>query len=129
MQCSPWAIGLVILVVAGLILRHQLHAHWTGIVQAVAGAGSALACLAAGGLVYAAMRLVDSTLVPHADHADVFQPWDGREPAVITAMTLRPEDRAEMEAEAAMLAGDDTTLVVSERGALYGLQDEPEDAP
>jgi hypothetical protein len=128
-QCNPAAIGLFILAVCGVLAiqaGHELAVHWTGFIQVAAGAGAALACLAAGGLVTGAMRIVEATPVPVNPVLDV---PTSRKPATVLAMTLRPEERAEMEAEADLLAGSDTTLLVSGNGALYGLQDEPEDAP
>lgn len=127
MQCSPAATGLgtafVIALVAGLVVDHELAVHWTGFTQAAVGAGAALACLAAAALVAGVMRLVESTPVPVNPVLDVPA---SRKPAVVTALTLRPEERAEMEAEADLLAAGDTTLLVSGNGAVYGLQDDLE---
>lgn len=129
MQCNPAAIGLGLAVIIGWVVLagadYELHLHWTGFMQIVAGTGAALACLAAAGLVTGAMRIVEATPVP-VTPARAQEP--ARQPAVVTAMTLRPEERADMEAEADLLAAGDTTLLVSGNGALYGLQDEPEDA-
>lgn len=125
-QCNPAAIGLFILAVCGILAiqaDHELRAHWTGFTQFVAGLGAVLACLAAALLIAGAMRIVESTPVLVTPVRDV---PTGRKPAVVTAMALRPEERADMEAEADLLAADDTTLVVSGNGALYGLQDDLE---
>lgn len=130
-QCNPAVIGAGLILVIGWIVAagvdHELTVHRAGFVQLAAGTGAVLACLAAAGLVIAAMRLVESTPVPVKPALEQAPPL-GRRPATITAMTLRPEERAEMEAEADLLAAGDTTLLVSGAGALYGLQDEPEDA-
>jgi hypothetical protein len=132
MQCHPVPVGaglaIVLCAFGAAGLNHEVAVHKTGIMQVFAGIGAGLACLGAVALVAGAMKIVDSSPAPVQPAAEQPVPA-GRKPAVVTAMTLRPEERAEMEAEADMLAGDDTTLVVSERGAVYGLQDEPEDAP
>lgn len=130
MACNPGVIGFGILLVVCLIAGYtdrELTVHRAGFMQLVAGTGAALACLAAALLITGAMRIVESTPVPVKPALEQAPPL-GRRPATITAMTLRPEERAEMEAEADLLAAGDTTLLVSGNGAVYGLQDEPEDA-
>lgn len=126
-QCSPAAVGFGVVLAVGALLvvsaDRELAAHWTGFMQLVTGTGAALACLAAALLIAGAMRIVESTPVLVTPVRDV---PTGRKPAVVTAMALRPEERADMEAEADLLAADDTTLVVSGNGALYGLQDDLE---
>lgn len=128
-QCNPVAAGLgiviVVCAVAGIQVNHELTAHWTGIMQAVAGTGAALACLAAAALVAGAMRLVDATPVP-LPHPVPGQPA-GRQPLTVTGLRLRPEDRDAMTREADMLASGELDFVVTERSGLFELrEDDPE---
>jgi len=126
-QCSPAGVGLGVVIIVCVVfsaqIGHEAVIHKTGITQILDGIGAGLICLAAAALVVTAMRIVDRTPVPVTPAPDVLT---GRKPAVVTSIALRPEERAEMEAEAELLAKDDVSLVVSGNGAVYGLMDEPE---
>lgn len=128
-QCNPVVVGFIAVVITVWVIAswttHEVSVHKTGLMQIAYGAGAALAVLAAAGLAALAMRIVNATpapVIPLIDEAPAV-----RESATILAMTLTPEDRADMEAEADRLASGEVDFTVTERGSLFELR-EPEEA-
>ena len=129
MRCHPAGAFLAVMLVAAWMLwggiTREVSVHKTGLEQIAAGTGAVLACLAAAGLAWAAMRIVDATPVPATAVPETVP--TSRKPATITALTLTPEDAAEMAADADALADGTLDLTFTERGSLFELR-EPEDA-
>lgn len=128
-RCSPVVVGFcvvaLVVLLTGVQIHHEVVVHKTGLMQIAYGAGAALAVLAAAALVALAMRIVNATpapVIPLTDEAPA-----ARQDATILAMTLTPEDRADMEAEADRLASGEVDFTVTERGSLFELR-EPEEA-
>jgi hypothetical protein len=145
-RCSPLLVIFAVVVIAGLYLAVPVTVTHRGAVMAsLRDIGAVLLSLAAAGMLLLMARRVAAY---HGTHTDVLpgdepeirtrprprvrprsepEPEPAREPAepVVPGYhpgyTLRPADRAVMEADADAFADDSTGVVVSDDGDIYEL--------
>ena len=133
-SCSPVATGLAIavvfLAVAGIKADSWARGHMAQIVHAAWIAAAVIMTSGACLLLLLAARIVLAAAGRHTGTLPLPVPEPQARPAPVPAepapagsytWRIHPAERAEMTADAEALAGDDTGIVVSERGDIYEL--------
>jgi hypothetical protein len=120
-QCNPGVIALAICLLLSGPAYLYVHHHWAGFMAALEGFAAGWLMISAACLLVLTARYIAAAGQPEAPgqgtHAFSKNGWTAQ---------ATPEDAAMMAAEAEVLAADTVTLMMSERGGIFALDESPD---